>query len=111
MNKKYYADKVRNKFLAAAEAGKLLRRLVDQLKKEQKEEEMSKMQSTDDIYMVTFREYTNALRDTVWCEKEDTYLAIEHGECLVREQDLVHIKEYGGGLNTSTFKGVLYQRR
>lgn len=71
---------------------------------------MSKMQPTDDIYAVTFREYTNGLRNTVRSEKEDGYLALGDGECLVREQDLVYIKEFGCGLNTSMFIGVLYQR-
>jgi len=60
------------------------------------------------IYRITFNEYTNALRDTIYNEDEDRYLDIPD-LFLIKEGDVQFFQGYGGGIKEMKFVGELYE--
>ena len=70
------------------------------------------------IYRITFRQYINGSRNTVSnhnstnpCEK-DSYIELEkNGSILVRENEIDFYKQFGDGIDTMEFVGLLYPER
>lgn len=60
------------------------------------------------IYEVEFLQYTNCMKDAVWCEDDDTYMDIpKNSSLLVKESDLSKYQKFGGGYKSTKFVGML----
>ena len=59
------------------------------------------------IYKITFNEYTNAMRDTVYREDTAKYLHVPD-LFLIKEGDIQYFQEFGGGIKTLEFVGNLH---
>lgn len=73
--------------------------------------------STEKIYAVRFRQYTNCLQDTVSNTKSDDhlmedlkdtkYLNVGKDPFLIRESEFEKYKEFGDGFESLTYVGQL----
>ena len=61
------------------------------------------------IYAVTFMEYTNCMKNTVYNEENDCYIQVGKEQFLVTEDDLDKLKAYGGGYRTVNFVGNIFK--
>lgn len=59
------------------------------------------------VYSVTFVQYTNCMRDTVWNEEDDEYLKVGRDPFLVREDELDYYKKFGDGFETIRLVGYM----
>ena len=67
------------------------------------------------IYKVTFRNYTNALKDTVSNRKEEDAFSLDTGgeayieadDLLITEDEIEAYQQFGGGIAHMTFVGWL----
>jgi len=67
------------------------------------------IKAEEKVYAVEFMQYTTVMKDTVHCEKNDTYLDIDscHSPLLVKESDLDKYKKYGGGFKDIHYVGSM----
>lgn len=61
------------------------------------------------VYAITFNQYTNCMRDTVWCEETDKYLDVGRDTFLIFEDDIEKYKKFGNGIKTLTYMGDMIQ--
>jgi len=61
-----------------------------------------------ELYKVTFRKYTNSLRDTVRNDNGD-YIDTPDGCLIASEETLEALRQYGEGFKTVEYVGTLYQ--
>ena len=60
------------------------------------------------IYAIEFMEYTNWERICVYNEKTDSYIYLSNkGPLLVRESDLPKYQDYGNGIKSIDYVGVM----
>ena len=57
------------------------------------------------VYSIEFNQYTNCMRDTVWCEEEDKYLDVGKGTFLILEEDIDKYRKFGGGIKSLIYVG------
>ncbi len=58
------------------------------------------------LYKVTFNRYSNYSRDAVWNEKASSYLDTSE-PVIIREEQIPFMKDWGEGINTLEYVGVL----
>ena len=58
------------------------------------------------LYEVTFNQYTNSSRDTVWNEETNDYINTSE-PVIIREDQIPFMKNWGGGISTLKYVGVL----
>ena len=58
------------------------------------------------LYKVTFNQYTNYSRDAVRNEKTSRYLDTSE-PIIIREEQIPYMKDWGEGINTLEYVGVL----
>ena len=62
------------------------------------------------IYAIEFMEYTNWEKICVYNEKTDSYISLSHkGPLLVRESDLSKYQDYGNGIKSIEYVGVMVE--